>query len=114
MNGNQHVRMLIEEIADHALKTGREISWFCDPLTPGRGRLYLLQHIPRSRLLSSVLRPAWMSRSQGVSNHCQQEKKTLTNSDLPERGGTLMMSLRSSPPATASSASASSSWCQFS
>ena len=62
MSGNQQARMLIDEIADQALKVGREISWFCDPLTPGRGRAYLLQHILRNRLLSSVLRPAWMSR----------------------------------------------------
>jgi pyrroloquinoline quinone (PQQ) biosynthesis protein C len=53
---------LIEEIADLALKTGQEISWFCAPLTPGRGRAYMLQHLLRNRLLSSVLRPAWMSR----------------------------------------------------
>jgi pyrroloquinoline quinone (PQQ) biosynthesis protein C len=62
MSANQPARTLIDEIADYTLKAGREISWFCDPLTPGRGRAYLLQHILRNRLLSSVLRPAWMSR----------------------------------------------------
>ncbi|MBV8774082.1 MAG: iron-containing redox enzyme family protein [Deltaproteobacteria bacterium] len=62
MSENQYARTLIDEIADYTLKVGRGISWFCDPLTPGRGRMYLLQHILRNRLLSSVLRPAWMSR----------------------------------------------------
>jgi hypothetical protein len=62
MTDSQPARTLIDEIVDHTLKAGREISWFCDPLTRGRGRLYMLQHILRNRLLSSVLRPAWMSR----------------------------------------------------
>jgi pyrroloquinoline quinone (PQQ) biosynthesis protein C len=59
---NQYARTLIDDIADYSLKVGKEISWFCDPLTPGRGRWYMLQHILRNRLLSAVLRPAWMSR----------------------------------------------------
>ena len=62
MEDDAQARTLIDEIADHALRAGREISWFCDPLTPGRGRAYMLQHFLRNRLLSSVLRPAWMSR----------------------------------------------------
>lgn len=62
MSENRHARTLVDEIAEYTLKTGKEISWFHDPLTPGRGRMYLLQHILRNRLLSSVLRPAWMSR----------------------------------------------------
>jgi pyrroloquinoline quinone (PQQ) biosynthesis protein C len=62
MSENRSARTLIDEIAEYTLKIGREISWFCDPLTPGRGRAYMLQHALRNRLLSSVLRPAWMSR----------------------------------------------------
>ncbi len=62
MHEQPQAKSLIDEIADRTLKAGREISWFCDPLTPGRGRAYMLQHILRNRLLSSVLRPAWMSR----------------------------------------------------
>ena len=62
MDENRLARTLIDEIADYTLKVGREISWFCDPLTPGRGREYMRQHLLRNRLLSSVLRPAWMSR----------------------------------------------------
>jgi pyrroloquinoline quinone (PQQ) biosynthesis protein C len=53
---------LIDAIADYTLKVGKQISWFCDPLTRGRGREYMLQHVLRNCLLSSVLRPAWMSR----------------------------------------------------
>jgi len=33
-----------------------------EPLTRGRGRAFLLQHIPRNRLYSAVIRPAWISR----------------------------------------------------
>ncbi len=59
---DRQARTLIDDIAQSTLEAGREISWFRDPLTPARGRMYLLQHILRNRLLSSVLRPAWMSR----------------------------------------------------
>ena len=52
MSENQHARTLIEDIADYTLKTGKEIGWFSDPFTPGRGRLYMLQHILRNRLLT--------------------------------------------------------------
>jgi pyrroloquinoline quinone (PQQ) biosynthesis protein C len=62
MDEGRQAKTLIDEIADYTLNVGREISWFCDPLTPGRGREYMLQHVLRNRLLSSVLRPAWMSR----------------------------------------------------
>jgi pyrroloquinoline quinone (PQQ) biosynthesis protein C len=53
---------IIDEICDLALRVGKEIPWLTEPLTRGRGRGYLLQHILRNRLLSSVIRPAWMSR----------------------------------------------------
>lgn len=59
---DRRARTLIDDIAQYTIEAGREISWFRDPLTPERGRMYLLQHILRNRLLSSVLRPAWMSR----------------------------------------------------
>jgi pyrroloquinoline quinone (PQQ) biosynthesis protein C len=62
VSGDEHAQTLIDEIVDRALKVGREIRWYSDPLTHGRGRVYLLQHILRNRLLSAVLRPAWMSR----------------------------------------------------
>jgi pyrroloquinoline quinone (PQQ) biosynthesis protein C len=53
---------VIDEICDYALHVAAEIPWLSEPLTKGRGRAYLLQHILRNRLLSSVIRPAWMSR----------------------------------------------------
>jgi pyrroloquinoline quinone (PQQ) biosynthesis protein C len=53
---------IIDEICRLALSAGKEIPWLVEPLTRGRGRGYLLQHILRNRLLSSVIRPAWMSR----------------------------------------------------
>lgn len=53
---------VIDEICDYALQVGRDISWLNEPLTRGRGHAYLLQHIPRNRLLSSVMRPSWISR----------------------------------------------------
>src|SRR5260370_41119323 len=62
MSEKRHARTRVDEIAEYTLKIGKEISWFREPLTPGRGRVSLLQHILRNRLLSSVLRPAWMSR----------------------------------------------------
>ncbi|MCS6926481.1 MAG: iron-containing redox enzyme family protein [Candidatus Binatia bacterium] len=55
-------RSIIDEICDYALHVGREIPWLVEPLTPGRGKAYLLQHILRNRLLSAVIRPAWVSR----------------------------------------------------
>src|SRR5215475_9769866 len=60
----EHTKLpsVIDEICDHALQIAAEIPWLSEPLTRGRGRAYLLQHIPRNRLLSSVMRPAWMSR----------------------------------------------------
>lgn len=62
MSETRQARTLVDEIAECTLQAGKEIGWFHEPLTRGRGRVYLLQHILRNRLLSSVLRPAWMSR----------------------------------------------------
>src|SRR5829696_2699566 len=53
---------IIDEICDHSLKFAAEVPWLNEPLTRGRGKAYLLQHIPRNRLYSSVTRPAWISR----------------------------------------------------
>jgi pyrroloquinoline quinone (PQQ) biosynthesis protein C len=53
---------IIDEICDHSLKCAAEVPWLTEPLTRGRGKAYLLQHIPRNRLYSSVTRPAWISR----------------------------------------------------
>lgn len=53
---------VIDEICEYALQVARGIPWICEPLTRGRGQAYLLQHILRNRLLSSVMRPAWIAR----------------------------------------------------
>jgi pyrroloquinoline quinone (PQQ) biosynthesis protein C len=53
---------VIDEICDYALSVAAEVPWLNEPLTKGRGRAYLLQHIPRNRLYSAVIRPAWVSR----------------------------------------------------
>jgi pyrroloquinoline quinone (PQQ) biosynthesis protein C len=53
---------VIDEICAHALKVAHDVPWLVEPLTLGRGRAFILQHILRNRLLSSVIRPAWVSR----------------------------------------------------
>ncbi len=53
---------IIDEICARALKVAQEVPWLVDPLTPGRGRAFILQHILRNRLFSGVIRPAWVSR----------------------------------------------------
>ena len=53
---------IVDEICESALQAAAEIPWYSEPLTHGRGRAYVLQHILRNRLLSSVIRPAWVSR----------------------------------------------------
>jgi len=53
---------IIDEICDRALALAPGMPWLVEPLTPGRGRAFILQHILRNRLLSSVIRPAWVSR----------------------------------------------------
>ena len=53
---------IIDEICEYALSVAAEVPWLNEPLTRGRGKAYLLQHIPRNRLYSGVTRPAWLSR----------------------------------------------------
>ena len=53
---------LVDEICDRALRIAPEVPWFVERLTHGRGQAFILQHILRNRLFSSVIRPAWMSR----------------------------------------------------
>src|SRR5713226_3961747 len=94
MSANQPARTLIDEIAEYTLKIGKEISWFRDPLTPGRGRAYLLQHILRNRLLSSVLRPAWLSRCpdlEVVRHTISQMRQELVMDDEIKTGHTTIL-----------------------
>lgn len=53
---------IIDEICEYSLSVAAEVPWLNEPLTRGRGKAYLLQHIPRNRLYSAVTRPAWLSR----------------------------------------------------
>ena len=39
-----------------------QVPWLVEPLTPGRGQAFILQHILRNRWFSGVIRPAWLSR----------------------------------------------------
>ena len=53
---------IVDEICERALSLAPDMPWLVEPLTRGRGRAFILQHILRNRLLSSVMRPAWVSR----------------------------------------------------
>jgi pyrroloquinoline quinone (PQQ) biosynthesis protein C len=53
---------IVDEICELCLQSAGRMSWLVEPLTPGRARAFLLQHILRNRLLSAVIRPAWVSR----------------------------------------------------
>ena len=85
---------LIDDIVERALKVGREIAWYSEPLTKGRGRAYLLQHILRNRLLSSVLRPAWLSRCpdlEVVRHTISQMRQELVMDDEIKTGHTTIL-----------------------
>ena len=89
-----HAQSLIDKVVDRALETGREIAWYSEPLTRGRGRAYLLQHILRNRLLSSVLRPAWMSRCpdlEVVRKTIHQMRQELVMDDEIKTGHTTIL-----------------------
>lgn len=53
---------IVDEICECALEIVPQVPWLVEPLTPGRGRAFILQHILRNRLFSAVIRPAWISR----------------------------------------------------
>ena len=94
MSANAPAQGLIEDIVDRALKVGREIGWYSEPLTKGRGRAYLLQHILRNRLLSSVLRPAWLSRCpdlEVVRHTISQMRQELVMDDEIKTGHTTIL-----------------------
>lgn len=56
------MKNIVDEICERALEIAPEVPWLVEPLTPGRGQAFILQHILRNRLFSAVIRPAWMSR----------------------------------------------------
>ena len=53
---------IVDVICQRALEIAPEVPWLVEPLTPGRGRAFILQHILRNRLFSAVIRPSWISR----------------------------------------------------
>lgn len=85
---------IIDELCACALEVGKEIPWLTEPLTPGRGRAYLLQHILRNRLLSSVIRPAWMSRCpdlEVVRKTIGQIREELVHDDVIGQGHSTLL-----------------------
>ena len=83
MPNNSPALSIIDEICDYSLQVAAEISWLGEPLTRSRGRAYLLQHILRNRLFSSVMRPAWMSRCPDLA----VVRKTMPKSNGRAREG---------------------------
>lgn len=57
-----HASSIVDLICERALDAAPDIPWLVEPLTPGRGQAFILQHILRNRLFSAVIRPAWLSR----------------------------------------------------
>lgn len=57
-----HVQSIVDVICERALEMAPQVPWLVEPLTPGRGRAFILQHILRNRWFSGVIRPAWLSR----------------------------------------------------
>lgn len=56
------VRSIVDVICERALEMAPQVPWLVEPLTPGRGQAFILQHILRNRWFSGVIRPAWLSR----------------------------------------------------
>lgn len=78
------VPTIVDEICDLCLQAAPEMSWLVEPLTPGRARAYVLQHLLRNRLLSAVIRPAWLSRCPDmtvVEKTIEQMREELVHDD---------------------------------
>lgn len=56
------VQSIVDVICERALEMAPQVPWLVEPLTPGRGQAFILQHILRNRWFSGVIRPAWLSR----------------------------------------------------
>ena len=68
--------------------------WLSEPLTPGLGKAFILQHILRNRLLSSVIRPAWVSRCPDldvVRKTIGQMREELVRDDAIEQAHTELL-----------------------
>lgn len=75
---------IIDEICRRSRTIAADIPFLVEPLTPQRGRAYILQHIHRNRLLSGVIRPAWVSRCPDFEIVCKtidQMREELVHDD---------------------------------
>lgn len=85
---NSEKAAIVDEVCDLCLRSSSEMSWLIEPLTPGRARAFILQHILRNRLLSAVIRPAWVSRCPDlavVRKTIGQMREELVHDDAIER-----------------------------
>ena len=85
---NSENAAIVDEVCDLCLQSSSEMSWLIEPLTPGRARAFILQHILRNRLLSAVIRPAWVSRCPDlavVRKTIGQMREELVYDDAIER-----------------------------
>ncbi len=85
---NSQNAAIVDEVCDLCLQSSSEMSWLIEPLTPGRARAFILQHILRNRLLSAVIRPAWVSRCPDlavVRKTIGQMREELVYDDAIER-----------------------------
>lgn len=57
-----HAQSIVDVICERALEMAPQVPWLVEPLTPGRGQAFILQHVLRNRWFSGVIRPAWLSR----------------------------------------------------
>ena len=62
LSSNVGAPAVVDEICALCLELAEQMSWLIEPLTLGRARAYIRQHVLRNRLLSAVIRPAWVSR----------------------------------------------------
>jgi len=82
---------IVDEICELCLASAPEMSWLIEPLTLGRARAYVLQHLLRNRLLSAVIRPAWLSRcpdTEIVEKTIEQMREELVHDDVIGRAHT--------------------------
>ena len=85
---------IIDEICLRARTIVADIPFLVEPLTPQRGRAYILQHIHRNQLLSGVIRPAWVSRcpeSEIVCKTIDQMREELVHDDAIEQAHTKLL-----------------------
>src|SRR5262250_2970315 len=79
---------IIEQICELCIQSSKNMSWLVEPLTPGRARAFILQHVLRNRLFSAVIRPAWVSRCPDldvVRKTIAQMREELVRDDAIQR-----------------------------